>query len=232
MGVADDPEGQCAYPNFFRSRHTLQNALALSSYAVICTSKSNSTTPVPRANRASKWGDKEPPTIIISDRIRRAISITGATFANWSSAIKFLCLWRAQRGAGCQTPILAGYMVSAMLGDSLTMIAATFTTELSNIDSRTSTGAQHRFKTPFDNCAFAGQRTVLQHIPPRRTKSRHVGTSSRDLKTANTQSSSRIAHFGHHSRPRGVYLGLRRASRPRAGGRRHHRRDWTRPIRV
>src|SRR5215472_9528023 len=59
-------------------------------------------------------------------------------------------------------------MVSAMLGDSLTMIAATFTTELSNIDSRTSTGAQHRFKTPFDNCAFAGQRTVLQHIPPRR----------------------------------------------------------------
>jgi hypothetical protein len=63
MGVADDPEGQCAYPNFFRSRHTLQNALALSSYAVICTSKSNSTTPVPRANRTSKWGDKEPPTI-------------------------------------------------------------------------------------------------------------------------------------------------------------------------
>jgi hypothetical protein len=62
-------------------------------------------------------------------------------------------------------------MVSAMLGDSLTMIAATFTTELSNIDSRTSTGAQHRFKTPFDNCAFAGQRTVLQHIPPRRTES-------------------------------------------------------------
>ena len=75
-GVADDPKGQCAYPNFFRSRHTLQNALALSSYAVICTSKSNSTTPVPHANRASKWGDKEPPTIIISDRIRRAISIT------------------------------------------------------------------------------------------------------------------------------------------------------------
>jgi len=62
---------------------------------------------------------------------------------------------------------MAGYMVSAMFGDSLTKIAATFTTELSIIDSRTSTGAQHRFKTPFDNCAFAGQRTVLQHIPPK-----------------------------------------------------------------
>ena len=58
-------------------------------------------------------------------------------------------------------------MVSAMFGDSLTKIAARFTTELSIIDSRTSTGAQHRFKTPFDNCAFAGQRTVLQHIPPK-----------------------------------------------------------------
>ena len=177
MGVVDDPEGQCAYPNFFRSRHTLQNALALSSYAVICTSKSNSTTPVPHANRASKWGDKEPPTIIISDRIRRAISIT-------FQIRRDLC----ELEQHYQIPLPLAGSTRCWLSDAYNSgrvhgrcdawgQPATFTTELSNIDSRTSTGAQHRFKTPFDNCAFAGQRTVLQHIPPRRTESRHVGTS-------------------------------------------------------
>jgi len=41
------------YLDLFRSRHTLQNALALSSYASVCTFNCNSTTPVPRASRAS-----------------------------------------------------------------------------------------------------------------------------------------------------------------------------------
>src|SRR5215831_5357134 len=149
---------------------------------------------------------------IISDGIRRAISITFQIRRDlceleqhYQIPLPLAGSTRCWLSDAYNSGRVHGH---AMLGDSLTMIAATFTTELSNIDSRTSTGAQHRFKTPFDNCAFAGQRTVLHHIPPRRTKSRHVGTSSRDLKTANTQSSSRIAHFGHHSRPRGVYLGL------------------------
>lgn len=47
------PARQATYLNFIRSRHTLQNALALASYAAVCTANCNATTPVPRANRAS-----------------------------------------------------------------------------------------------------------------------------------------------------------------------------------
>jgi hypothetical protein len=43
------------YLDFIRSCHTLQNALALASYASVCTfnCRCNSSTPVPRASRAS-----------------------------------------------------------------------------------------------------------------------------------------------------------------------------------